>query len=182
MKVRNAIKSGGKNVSYVKNRQVANLTASVRTKAGAEARSKCERMGGNPVPPPAPPENPPYIPPYPPQKPENKPPKGDMKPPNHLYSEGYGKVCVDNIYDPEGDPVSAYNFRVYKQGDPNKAGIGEFTSDVYSEPGGAKCRNYKAPYTNYDYKAVANASLTDGRNNVEANPATYDFNIFEDDF
>ena len=150
---------------------LASVSGSASGKASSSAVSQAEAYCASSTP-----KNPP-----PPHK-ENKPPQGEMKPPNHLYSEGYGKICVDKISDPENDPVQAFSFRVYKKDDPNKAGVGTFTSPVYEEAGGAQCRDIQAPYTNEDYKAVTEAKLTDGPNTVDAKPAIYDFNILKDEF
>lgn len=152
----------------------------------AQASAKCEQTdsqttftGDNPPPPPPPP----------PPTPQNRPPRGEMAPPQHLYSQGLGKICVDSISDPDGDPVSAFNFRVYRADDPalsdgnpatEPAGVGTFTSGVYEQAGGAQCRGYQAPYTTQNYKVVASASVTDGKNNVAL--AGKQFDILADNF
>lgn len=151
----------------------------------AQASAKCEQTesqttftGDNPPPPPPPP---------PAQ--QNQPPRGEMAPPQHLYSQGIGKICVGNISDPEGDPVNAFNFRVYRADDPalsdgdpatEPAGVGTFTSGVYEQAGGAQCRDYQAPYTTQNYKVVASAAVTDGKNNVAV--AGKQFDILADNF
>lgn len=118
------------------------------------------------------------------EQPMNNPPSGEMKPPQHLYSRGLGKICVDNIKDPDGDPVKVHSFRVWREGDTQKQGIGEFIGDVYTEPGGvSQCQQYRAPYTEQDFKADTDAQLSDGRGgSASATGATYDFWILKDDF
>lgn len=110
----------------------------------------------------------------------NTPPKGDVRPPKHMYAGGIGKICVDNIYDKEGDPVKAHDFRVYREGDPHKQGMGSFTGSVYPEAGGAQCQDYQAPYVTKDTKLTAAAKLSDGKSSADATPGN--FPVLADDF
>lgn len=110
----------------------------------------------------------------------NTPPKGDVKPPKHMYPGGVDKICVDNIHDKEGDPVKAHDFRVYRAGDPHKQGMGSFSGPVYPEAGGAQCQTYQAPYVFKDTQLVATAKLSDGKSSSDATPGS--FPVLTDDF
>lgn len=75
--------------------------------------------------------------------PVNHPPTGDLLPPLHVYVStdaawGSAPVCVDNVSDPDGDPVTV-SFSFSDQGKPPSA--------VFTQPGGARCVTYYAPKT-----------------------------------
>lgn len=187
LNLRSGIKKLKARISSLKTSGSLKASGEARSKAFASASAQCSESSTESFttfPQPVSPQ------PAPQPTPEtNQPPQGEMRPPQHLYSQGLGKVCVDNIRDPEGGPVQAFNFRVYRADDPAANdnnpntvpnGVGTFTSGVYQEPGGAQCRNYQAPYTTQSFRAASSASLSDGHNNVLVAPVQFD--ILKDDF
>ncbi|MBI5906964.1 hypothetical protein HY857_02815 [Candidatus Saccharibacteria bacterium] len=100
------------------------------------------------VPPPAPP----VVTPPPPPPPVNHKPTGEIAAPKHLYVNSRdGKVCVDNVSDPDGDQVSV-TFSV---------SAGSTYGSVFTQPGGAICQSIQAPSD--PQQDTATAVLDDGR-------------------
>jgi hypothetical protein len=85
---------------------------------------------------------PPTPTPTPTPKP-NHPPSGQLLPPLHIIVDDTQPVCVDKVSDPDGDQVSL-NF-VFK--DTNGNVVGQKVGDVWIQPMGARCQNFKAPGT-----------------------------------
>jgi hypothetical protein len=84
---------------------------------------------------------PPPCPPPPP--PINHPPTGSLQPPLHIFVNDTQPVCVDNVSDPDGDPVSlTFTFL-----DTNGNVVGTKVGSVWQQPGGAWCQYFKAPST-----------------------------------
>jgi hypothetical protein len=88
------------------------------------------------------PPPPPTPTPTPTPKP-NHPPSGQLLPPLHIIVDDTQPVCVDKVSDPDGDQVSL-NF-VFK--DTNGNVVGQKVGDVWIQPMGARCQNFKAPGT-----------------------------------
>ncbi len=161
-----------------------------QTRKGVTVRFKNQQLPKAPVEMPCPPgtvgtkqpdctvpPNPVCTPPNPncTPPPANLPPRGDMAPPDHLSPQGIGKICVDHLSDPEGQPVTAFNFRVYKADDPAKAGVGRFLGPVETQPGGAQCIPYEAPpnSSNTQQTLTADAQVTDGKNTTPVAPKNF---------
>jgi hypothetical protein len=79
----------------------------------------------------------------PPPPPINHPPTGSLQPPLHIFVNDTQPVCVDNVSDPDGDPVSlTFTFL-----DTNGNVVGTKVGSVWQQPGGAWCQYFKAPST-----------------------------------
>lgn len=75
--------------------------------------------------------------------PPNQPPTGQLMPPKHIIVGDTQPVCVDNVSDPDGDQVTL----VFKFVDTNGNLVGSKIGDVWQQPGGAWCQNFKASGT-----------------------------------
>lgn len=78
-----------------------------------------------------------------PPTPPNQPPTGQLMPPKHIIVGDTQPVCVDNVSDPDGDQVTL----VFKFVDTNGNLVGSKIGDVWQQPGGAWCQNFKASGT-----------------------------------
>lgn len=94
----------------------------------------------------------------PPPNPGNRPPTGTMNPVDHMYEYGKHPICVDNISDPDGDPVRVTNF-VFR--DVNNMPVGQWDDRlIYTQPDGDQCVDYTAGGPG---QVTASARLSDGR-------------------
>ncbi|MEX2006883.1 MAG: hypothetical protein WD877_01815, partial [Candidatus Saccharimonadales bacterium] len=65
----------------------------------------------------------------------NRPPTGQLALPKHLFTDRTHFICVDNVSDPDGNPVTV-SFQV---------SAGTLSGNVYTQSGGARCQVYSSP-------------------------------------
>ncbi len=164
MNLKSGLKKLRSRISSLKSNGSLKASGEARSKAIALASAYCSESSTiSPAPAPSPSPSPTPQPspgpsPSPQPTPErNSPPQGEMVVPQHMYVNGIGKICVKNLYDPDGDQVTARNFRLR---DNNGNAIGQVTSDVYAESATTRCVQVKAPSS--PGSVVASAELLDG--------------------